>query len=188
MATAVTGTTEIVDGRYDPVDILVYIWNLYDQNSNNGDESLSKHDHFSLSRATKLVYLVDWYNALEYGRQVTSISWYFDSFGPYVDITDNLSNRFQIFYEEKGEGLHKRVRQSVRLSPRSGNAPCVLDSKAKEICSKVVQKTKSMGDLQFIRYVYHTLPVMVTEKYSTIELEKIAKNTSEEQREYILKP
>ena len=36
------------------------------------------------TKLTKLVYLVDWKSSQKYRKQVTSINWKFDHYGPYV--------------------------------------------------------------------------------------------------------
>ena len=173
--------------RYDPVDVLAYIWEIYNPTSSDGSERFTAHDHFSLSRATKLIYLVDWRHVLEFDRQATRILWYFDHFGPYVDLTDNLNKLFDISYETKGEGSYKRTRRTLSLPSPPKSDPRNLDSSVRKICEEVVEKTKSMGYLQFMRYIYQTVPVRVSEKYSTMELEKIAKSINRTKRDYILK-
>ena len=46
-------------------------------------------DDLTKTRTTKLVYLVDWEYIKKYGRQLTSIEWFFDHYGPYVsDVLD----------------------------------------------------------------------------------------------------
>ena len=46
-------------------------------------------DHLSNARVTKMVYLADWFHALNHQKQITSIKWYFDNYGPFVwDIKD----------------------------------------------------------------------------------------------------
>ena len=53
----------------------------------------------SKARLVKMLYLADWKNSIENGRQLTDTKWIFNQYGPYVnDIIDYLKSdkRFEI--------------------------------------------------------------------------------------------
>lgn len=54
-------------------------------------------DELSKARLTKIVYLVDWRAAFDYGKQITNIKWYFDNYGPFVHDIENMAQDLEIF-------------------------------------------------------------------------------------------
>lgn len=67
----------------------------------------------SKGRLNKLVYLADWKYALDYGKQLSSISWKFNHYGPYVNeieksIESDSLKRFKITHQETSYFGHSK--------------------------------------------------------------------------------
>ena len=66
----------------------------------------------SKARLVKMLYLADWKNSIENGRQLTDTKWIFNQYGPYVnDIIDYLKSdkRFEIINEINSYGAPKQL-------------------------------------------------------------------------------
>ena len=61
-----------------------------------------KKDHLSNARLTKIIYLSDWYSAINYNKQISNIHWYFDNYGPFVwDVLDEIKQHSDLFVIKK---------------------------------------------------------------------------------------
>ena len=84
------------------IDIISYILKYYPVKS-----------ELSNARLTKMVYLIDWRSAFDYGEQVTNISWYFDNYGPFVhDVEETIENNLDIIqpiYTQNMYGTKKKM-------------------------------------------------------------------------------
>ncbi len=141
-------------------------------------------DDLSKTRITKLAYLSDWYNTKRDGKQITSIKWYFDHYGPYVtdvigaaerDEDIEISKTFSMFGSPKL--LVTKKDQTKELTVTG------LSCSERESVDKVIEETKHLNFNEFIDFVYSTYPIVNTEKYNFLELselasqEKISKNS-----------
>jgi len=127
----------------------------------------------SKARLTKLVYLADWFSSLVDGKPITNIEWLFNHYGPYVDdVVDSIRNtsEFSIECEPNGYGATKHL-----ISFRGNENEINLSSRERAILNVVIEKTKSLYFNDFIDYVYSTYPVKSQERYSTLDLESLAK-------------
>lgn len=137
-----------------------------------------KHE-LSKARLTKLIYLADWFNAVRAGSQMTDIEWLFNHYGPYVDdVTEELrkDKNFLIKRELNSYGSEKVVIRYENDRFRSSQ----LSSKEKNLLDAIIEKTKTMYFNDFVEYVYSTYPVRSKEKYSTLDLVKLAKRMNSE--------
>lgn len=152
----------------DLADILEYFCKHY---PHPGD--LSK------ARLTKMVYLADWKLAITEGRQMSSIPWKFNHYGPYVDDVINLARsdaRFGVISDETIFGTPKDV-----ISLRSDFQPTTLSDEDIAALQHVIDKTSKLTWDAFIRLVYSTYPVLVSERHSELDLVDLARRYRQEQ-------
>ncbi|WP_422133966.1 Panacea domain-containing protein [Endozoicomonas sp. ALD040] len=126
----------------------------------------------SKARLTKLVYLADWFSALADEKQLTSIKWLFNHYGPYVDDVFNAvktGDGFTIAHEKTMYGSDKL------LIGFDGNIePVELSPRDKQILDAVITKTKTLYFNDFTDYVYSTFPVVSKDRYSYLDLVGLA--------------
>ncbi len=127
----------------------------------------------SKARLTKMVYLADWRSVLETGEPISSVEWKFNYYGPYVDDVLNTARNdasFQVVSELNAYGdMKDRI---VLKEPRKWKS---LSQSDKAALDHVIEQTKSLYWKDFIKLVYSTFPVLVSEKHSTLDLPKLAK-------------
>ena len=158
---------------FDPADILAYIWENYEEEGNLQIDR--RTDDFVLSRATKMIYLVDWKYALKYGRQATKVWWYFDQFGPYVNLISSFTKRFDLEKEYRGK-YRPRLRRWLVLNPdTSQDVGTPLSNEVRNVCKDVIEDVGSLSYIDFIRYIYRTLPVRYCDKFTYMNIVKVAK-------------
>jgi uncharacterized phage-associated protein len=133
-------------------------------------------NELSKTRVTKMVFLADWYSALESGKQLTSIKWYFDHYGPYVtDVFDvaKKDRKLLIKQEINPFGNKKEV-----LSLREGDPlfynQSKIDAKTKRLLDRVIDDTKYLSWTEFINYIYSSYPIKNSNKYSYLNLEELS--------------
>jgi hypothetical protein len=127
----------------------------------------------SKSRLAKLVYLADWKSCLEDDHQITPLRWKFNHYGPYVDDVINTaraSDDFDVVYEANVYGEPKEV---VRLA-RMGRWP-TLNEQDKDVLDHVINETQSLGWNEFIKLVYSTFPVIVSDRHQFMDLVSLAR-------------
>ena len=149
------------DGRIS--NIFVYLWTKYGPSI--------RREHFSASRATKIVFLVDWFYSKgnkNNWQQATPIEWYFNRYGPYVDLIPIIKRKFKITEE-----THKTLFSLKRsVNPKESDT---LDDNIKGVCKMVIHKTSSLDYPTFINYVYRTPAVRLSKKYEIIQIRDIAR-------------
>lgn len=132
----------------------------------------------SKARLTKLVYLADWVSSLLTGKQMSDIRWVFNHYGPYVDDVVEAaasSHKFNIEAASTVYGSAKSV-----ISYKGSDEEITLSEPDRIILDALVERTKGMYFNDFLNYVYSTYPVKSNERYSTLNLESIAKKYNEE--------
>jgi hypothetical protein len=138
-------------------DVVVYILEKYPH----------KHE-LSNARVTKLIYLADWYSAIKYKRQISSIDWYFDNYGPFVWDIYNLvtkdQEQFQIEHTTNSYGNEKKL-ISLKKSFH-----CNLSLEDRESIDKIIEATQALNWQEFINLVYSTHPILTTPKYNQLNL------------------
>lgn len=143
-------------------DILAYMLQRY---PHSGD--------LSNARVTKMVYLADWRHVLEEGRQISSIRWYFDNYGPFVwDVLDTVNSNPFVFRAKEtinAYGSHKTAISCIDAS----YAP-QLDPSERHAIDHVIQATAPLGWQQFIGLVYSTHPIVRSERFTHLDLRKLA--------------
>lgn len=141
-------------------DVMVYILKKYPENLS---------DEMSNARLTKMVYLVDWKNALVKGNQITEINWYFDNYGPFVtDIEDKAKAKSKIFIIDLGSNMYGQPKKTFRL--RDTNTVINLTDGEKKSIKSVIDETKKLYWNEFIKLVYSTHPVASSDRYTYLKL------------------
>lgn len=126
-------------------------------------------------RLTKLVYLLDWLSCMKLGSQVTDIKWKYHSFGPYVDnIAKVVENSIDIFHIEN-QDLGSSSKKRFKLKSLSCHSNHKVNEKLSKLLDYVYQKTHDLNSSEFIDLVYSTYPVRMSDKYSELDLEKLAR-------------
>jgi uncharacterized phage-associated protein len=128
-------------------------------------------DELSDARLTKMVYLTDWFSSLVDDKQATEIKWLFNHYGPYVpDIYQVAKDNGNFVVKTKSTvyGNHKKIIDYI------GDDKINLEPLIKSVIDKVIDKTKSMYFNDFIDYVYSTYPVKNNDRYSILDLPRLA--------------
>ena len=128
-------------------------------------------DELSDARLTKMVYLTDWFSSLVGDNQASDIKWVFNHYGPYVaDVHQAAKGNESFVVKNKATvfGNNKKIIAYV------GDERIDLDPLIKSVIDKVINKTKSMFFNDFIDYVYSTYPVKNNDRYSILDLPKLA--------------
>ena len=123
----------------------------------------------SNARLTKMVYLGDWHQAINYDRQITGIEWYFDSYGPFVhDIRETAEAHPDIFVIKENVNMYGAPKKTYSLKNREFLLR--IDDKEKISLDHIIQVTQKLYWADFIKLVYSTHPVLSSERYSSLNL------------------
>lgn len=129
----------------------------------------------SNARVTKMLYLADWHQCISRGRQVTSINWFFDSYGPYVnEIKTTAESEPSLFSIENINNLYGQKKSMIKLKNRSYQTNISFDEKTS--LDHVIETCKDMYWDDFIKLVYSTYPIMTSDRYSKLDLLQKAKD------------
>lgn len=137
----------------------------------------------SKTRITKMVYLADWESSIKQGKQITDIKWYFDHYGPYVsDVYEaaKKDGKISIIQTTSAFGNSKEL-----LEVNEKNVDCTSEFNEIEvdILSSIIENTKYLNWNSFIKYVYSTYPIVSQSKYSFLNLNELAEEYKEKQKE-----
>lgn len=136
------------------------------------------HAHeLSKTRLTKLVYLADWFSALESGSQITNITWKFDHFGPYVDeVIKEAEAHPDVFSVQTTKNIYGNEKTLIAIKDSIRSDDLSVSRYEKKILDKVIDETKSMYWKPFLKFVYATPPIVKADRYDKLDLVKIAKS------------
>lgn len=136
----------------------------------------------SKGRLNKLVYLADWKYSLDYGKQLSNISWKFNHYGPYVNEIENsiesdLLKRFKITHQETSYFGHSKyiinlIDDSKFIAPNDSERT-TLDM--------ILKLTDKLNWTDFINLVYSTYPIKVSERGDILHLVALAKQYRNQQ-------
>ena len=127
----------------------------------------------SASRLTKMLYLADWKSAIEYSRQLTSVTWHFNHYGPYVDDFLKIAKDDKDIEVNDTQTIFGGKKQQIELvNSFSGNIE--ITENQKEILDFVIEATKDKNYEDFIKLVYSTYPVVSSSRYSDFDLVSLA--------------
>ena len=141
------------------IDIISYILKYYPVKS-----------ELSNARLTKMIYLVDWRSAFDYGEQITDINWYFDNYGPFVhDVEDTINNNTDLIKRVDTYNMYGTKKTMFVLK----NENICFDNISENIKSTIdliIEVTKGLYWQEFINFVYSTYPIVTSERYTYLNL------------------
>lgn len=152
-------------------DIVAYLLSEYPSRS-AGD--------LSNARVTKMVYLADWRSAIERGKTVSDIRWFFDNYGPFVwDVLNAVSEDEATFEVEDGANPFGSTKRLFKLRKREIETPS-LTQQDRTILDHVISHAEPKSWQSFIKLVYSTYPVVSSSRYSYLDLVQKAKEYASE--------
>lgn len=141
-------------------DVMAYIIRHYPE---------SMAHELSNARLTKMVYLADWHQALNHGRQITSIHWYFDNFGPFVrDIEMTGAMLDSVFSVDLGSNAYGQPKKTFSLRNKNYEPQLTVNERAS--LDHIIEVTKRLYWAPFIQLVYSTHPIASSERYTFLDL------------------
>lgn len=137
---------------------------------------LDKYPHksdLSASRLTKMLYLIDWKYSIDNGEQLTDASWHFNHYGPYVDDFVKMAREDESISVKKTQTMFGGKKTLFSLTQKY-SPTTELDPQHKITIDFVIEATKSKNYEDFIHLVYSTYPVISNDRYSNLNLSKLA--------------
>lgn len=141
-----------------------------------------RKQELSNARLTKLVYLSDWVSSVLTGEPMTQINWVFNHYGPYVDDVIISARSHSFFTISKDTNVYGA--QKVLISYEGPHDEIRLLPAEKNILIAVIEKTSGMYFNEFVEYVYSTYPVKANERYSELNMSKLAREYKS-QKDYL---
>lgn len=126
----------------------------------------------SKARLVKMIYLSDWKSCLLNSRQISSIQWYFNHFGPYVSDVIRLIKQDDDFIVKHIINMFGEDKELIYLKDKV--SPPELSKEASNIIDFVINKTHMLNWNEFISLVYSTYPIVTKDKYSMLNLVELA--------------
>lgn len=127
----------------------------------------------SKARLTKLLYLADWRMAIQSGRQITDVQWYYNHYGPYVREVEDMIRASDEFELSPGVTPFGNSKETVQLLGVMDWPDLTPDQIA--AIDHVIDQTKNLNFTGFLNLVYSTYPVRKTIKYSYLDLSDLAR-------------
>lgn len=128
----------------------------------------------SNARLTKMVYLSDWHHTVYSNARMTEIDWYFDNHGPFVwDVKNKAAEERDWFRIVETTNMYGSRKILIKLRKKDDEDIDISDSEKSSI-AKMIDRTKGLYWDDFITFVYSTFPVLVSEKYSQLDLDALA--------------
>ncbi|UYA18562.1 DUF4065 domain-containing protein [Shewanella algae] len=128
----------------------------------------------SKARFTKLVYLADWKMSQRHGRTISNIEWLFNHYGPYVDDVVNLARDSSDFNVVITRNAYGSLKEQIEFVGDINNCKSI-DVNEIQIIDEVIKETDPLYFNDFIGHVYSTYPVKECNRYSVLDLPKMAK-------------
>lgn len=147
-------------------DVLAYLCKNYPY-----PEELSK------ARTTKMVYLADWRSSIDYGRQITNITWEFNHYGPYVETVIKTAQHDHAFLVTPTINAYGSPKEVVSLAEDFDPS---LSSEEQNVLNHVIAATSPKNWSDFIRLVYSTYPIVTQPRYSKLDLINLAQRYKKE--------
>ena len=146
-------------------DVMAYLIGNYSDNTKG---------RLSVARLVKMVYLGDWHQAINHGRQITGIEWYFDNYGPFAhDIESTVADHPNVFSIEDGRNPFGTLEKTCSLIDKAFRPS--IDDRERISLDHIIKVTQELQQTDFIRLVYSTHPVLSSERYDFLNLVEKAK-------------
>jgi hypothetical protein len=126
----------------------------------------------SKARVAKLIYLADWKFCLERGKQMSTISWIFNHFGPYVDDVEIMALESPYFNIDRTYNIFGERKDLISLKSRFDFKS--LSDDEKTVLDDIINRTASLNWEQFKQLVYSTYPIIVSSRMDQLDLPKLA--------------
>lgn len=140
-----------------------------------------RSNELSNARLTKMVYLADWHQAINYGTQISSINWYFDNYGPFVhEIADVAEDHPDIFEKKVISNFYENKKTIINLKNSSYEPK--LSERERQSLDHIINITQRLNWNDFIQLVYSTYPVASSARYSSLDLVNKAKEYKKQQK------
>lgn len=148
------------------INLIIYIFKNY-----------PKVDELSKPRLVKLIYLIDWKHTVVNGIKATSIEWYFNHYGPYVEtVIDLIKDNPDIFNVETRINAYGGVSDKIKLISKQ---EVQIENSVKESADFIISNTSQMNWTNFIDLVYSTYPIKTNSKYTHLNLVEEARKFEE---------
>lgn len=129
-------------------------------------------DELSNARVTKMVYLADWRSAITRGKQLTDLEWEFSHYGPYVNDVIRVAETDPGFEVIPTKNLYGGQKDLLRVAD-DVDFPSITEEE-KELLDFVISTSASKNWDDFIKLVYSTYPIVTQERFSKLDLVKLA--------------
>lgn len=141
----------------DLVNLIVYIFRKY-----------PKVEELSKPRLVKLIYLIDWKHTIDNGSQATTINWFFNHYGPYVDtVIDLIKENPLIFSVESRINAYGGVSDKIKLISQN---EFPINETIQKSADFIIENTSDKNWSDFINLVYSTFPIRNNSKYTSLNL------------------
>jgi hypothetical protein len=135
---------------------------------------ISHKSDLSKARFTKLVYLSDWKMSQKYNRSISNIEWMFNHYGPYVEDVVDLARDSVDFNVIVTRNAYGSIKEQIQFTGDFADCDS-LDEEEVYVVEEVVKETEPLYFNKFIEHVYETYPVRESNRYSTLDLPKLAR-------------
>lgn len=125
----------------------------------------------SKAKLAKILYLADWKTALSGRPQITPIEWKFNHYGPYVtDVVDTARDDqdFSLVDDWTAFG-NKRT-----IVKYDSDAPINITDDERGTLDEIVRRVSPLSFDAFLKLVYSTYPVVVSDRGSVLDLSRLA--------------
>jgi hypothetical protein len=130
-------------------------------------------DELSKARLTKMVYLTDWRMAIQHDRQLTSLEWTFNHYGPYLDDVREEALRNPMFEIKADVNMYGSPKDIINIRSGAG-VVYSLTAEERSALDHVISKTKELTWGPFIKLVYGTYPIATQARYQKLDLVALA--------------
>lgn len=118
----------------------------------------------SLHKLVFIIYLCDWKNSIEYGKQITEIKWkHFQG-----DFADTIAKSFKIGEVSNNKFSFENTDENIFTNEELTSIKMISDLSLK------------LSTEEFVKLVFSTFPMMIKEKDSVLDLPDLASQYKEE--------
>jgi predicted nucleic acid-binding OB-fold protein len=130
-------------------------------------------DELSNARVTKMIYLADWRSAITRGEQLTDLEWEFSYYGPDVSDVKQVAETDPAFEVVPTRTPYGGQKDLIRVAD-DVDYPSLTDDE-KELLDYVISSSASKNWDDFIKLVYSTYPIITQDRFSKLDLVKLAR-------------